>query len=154
MVQTNCSVSRVGFPDWGTISGNTLTFTGPFTSGPGCGSTYTMVGTINGSEIPWTESLYGVCSGPGYVLVISGSGSGVLTRPQRMQPTLQFSLTTTNTVMVSWSSTFAGYVLQQDYDLGTTNWTDVAIAPTDDGSNKSVVIDLSSGNAFYRLKSQ
>lgn len=151
LVQSNCTVSRPGFPDSGTISNNALTLTGPFLVGPGCGSTYTMVGTISGSEIPWTESIYGVCSGPGYVLVITGSGAGVMRRPQ---PTLEFALTATNTVLLSWPSAYTGYVLQQNYALGTTNWMDVAVTPADDSTNKSVVINLSLGSSFYRLRSQ
>jgi len=67
-------------------------------------------------------------------------------------PSLTISLTATNAVFISWPSPSTGYVLEQNSDLGTTNWVGVAQAPADNGTNKSVVINPSVGKLFYRLK--
>ena len=42
--------------------------------------------------------------------------------------------------------------LQENTDLNTTNWVSVATAPTDDGTNNTVVIAPAAGNRFFRLK--
>lgn len=56
-----------------------------------------------------------------------------------------------NNIIISWSSSPAGFVLQQASDLGATRWADFGGALNDDGVNKSVRIIPGSGNAFYRL---
>jgi hypothetical protein len=36
--------------------------------------------------------------------------------------------------------------------LGSTNWTNVATLPSDNGTNKTVTVSPPIGNKFYRLK--
>ncbi|MBU6410690.1 MAG: hypothetical protein KGR98_09905, partial [Verrucomicrobia bacterium] len=60
--------------------------------------------------------------------------------------------TANNTVTITWSQTFAGYRLQENSDLGTTNWVDVTspLPQVVNGVNQ-VVVPLGSTNEFYRL---
>jgi len=66
-------------------------------------------------------------------------------------PVLSIESTATNSVIIRWPSPLTGWTLQQNGDLNTTNWTDVPMQPTDDGTNKSVVVSPPVGNNFYRL---
>jgi hypothetical protein len=64
---------------------------------------------------------------------------------------LKIVLTATNTVMISWPSAATGFVLQQNNQLGTSNWTSAAQNATDNGTNKFIVVNPPSGNRYYRL---
>ena len=57
----------------------------------------------------------------------------------------------TNGVTLSWASPSTGYVLQENPDLNTTNWTDVAEVPADNGTILSVTITPQGASRFYRL---
>ena len=61
-------------------------------------------------------------------------------------------LATTNGALISWPSSSAGFVLQENSGLGTANWTAVAQTPSDDGTNRSVTVPSGPGAKFYRLK--
>jgi len=67
------------------------------------------------------------------------------------RPALTLTLTTTNTVLLSWPYPSTGFVLEENPILGTTNWTGVTNSVTNDGSFNCVVSPNSSSN-FYRLK--
>jgi hypothetical protein len=69
-------------------------------------------------------------------------------------PLLSIFRTSTNTVLVSWPSPSTGYELQQNTNLGTTNWVNAGTTPTDDGRNKFIIVTPSAGKTFYRLKPQ
>lgn len=66
-------------------------------------------------------------------------------------PTLTVSLTPTNTVLVSWPSPSAGWNLQQNSTLTTTNWVPPPESVTDNGTNKFITANLPAGNRFFRL---
>jgi hypothetical protein len=54
--------------------------------------------------------------------------------------------------IVSWpSSTDANFVLQQNLDMTTTNWSTNSLTVSDDGTNKSASIIPAAGSAFFRL---
>ncbi|MDE3068169.1 MAG: hypothetical protein KGJ60_11540 [Verrucomicrobiota bacterium] len=55
-----------------------------------------------------------------------------------------------NSVVVSWALT-AGFVLQQNSDLTTTNWTTSSYAVATNGSLESVTVAPPAGNLFFRL---
>jgi hypothetical protein len=55
-------------------------------------------------------------------------------------------------VALSWPSSSAGFVLQQNSDLTTTNWSRVELNVADDGTTKSVIVTPASGNRFFRLE--
>jgi hypothetical protein len=67
-------------------------------------------------------------------------------------PRLTITRTATNTVVVSWPSPSAGFVLQQTSVLAPANWANVSQAPADNGTTKTVVINPPVGNLFFRLK--
>ena len=54
---------------------------------------------------------------------------------------------------VWWSTTSASVDcdLQMNSDLATTNWADVVMPVTDDGTNTSVMLPAPATNAFFRL---
>jgi hypothetical protein len=66
-------------------------------------------------------------------------------------PLLTVFHTTTNTVVVSWSSPSIGWNLQQNTDLNTTIWTSPLENVNDDGTNKFIIVNPPAGNRFYRL---
>jgi len=66
--------------------------------------------------------------------------------------TMTVALTHTNTLVISWPSPSTGFTLQQNSNVGTTNWTNVAQTPADNGTTMSVVVPASPGSKFYRLK--
>jgi hypothetical protein len=67
-------------------------------------------------------------------------------------PQLSIRRAGSNSAVVSWPSPSAGFVLQQNMNPGTTNWTDYTGATNDDGTSKSVTISPAAGNMFFRLK--
>jgi len=54
-------------------------------------------------------------------------------------------------VKISWPSSATNFVLQQNSNLATTNWSTNSLAISNDGTNKSVNIVPTTGNAFFRL---
>jgi hypothetical protein len=56
------------------------------------------------------------------------------------------------TVTVSWPITSGNYVLQQNADLKTTNWTPSGLPISTNGTTLSVTISPPAGNLFLRLK--
>ena len=122
--------------DWFKIAGG---------GGASVGGVYQVSGTIGQHDAggPMAGGSYSLTGGFwSLTVVVQTSGS----------PTLNISLTSTNTPIVSWSSPSTDFVLQQNSDIGTTNWTNVGITPNDNGTTKSVVLPANPGNQFYRLK--
>jgi hypothetical protein len=66
-------------------------------------------------------------------------------------PRLTITFTSTNTAIVSWPSPATGWSPQQTSDLNPTNWVAASEAISDDGTNKSILINPPVGNRFYRL---
>jgi hypothetical protein len=67
-------------------------------------------------------------------------------------PLLTISLTTSNTAMVSWPSSSAGFTLQQNTNsVASPNWGNVPTTPTDNGTIKYIIVSPPVGNRFYRL---
>ena len=64
---------------------------------------------------------------------------------------LAIAYTTTNTVAVYWPSPSTGFILHQNTNLTTTNWTPVGTTPSNDGTTKTVIVNPPIGNTFYRL---
>jgi hypothetical protein len=54
-------------------------------------------------------------------------------------------------VIISWPSSSAGFILQQTADLTTTNWVAVPQTLNDNGTSKSIIVNSPGGNRFYRL---
>lgn len=65
------------------------------------------------------------------------------------------NITPTNgNLMLSWTVPSTNFVLQQDLDLTTTNWTDVTNTPTLNLTNlqDEVILSPIGSSGFYRLK--
>jgi hypothetical protein len=64
-------------------------------------------------------------------------------------PTLSIALTSTNTAVISWRSLSTGFVLRENADLRTMNWTDVA-SPVNliNGTNEVVISPLTTNRYF------
>ena len=74
-------------------------------------------------------------------------------------PTLSLALadppenpTVLDTVVLSWPTAAAGFVLQTNSDLTTTNWGDYTGPVNSDGVTNSVSLNKSTGSLFFRLK--
>ena len=66
-------------------------------------------------------------------------------------PLLSIRYTTTNTAVVSWPSPSTGYSLQSATDLGLSNWINSALSPSDDGTNRFLIVNPPTGHRFFRL---
>ena len=67
-------------------------------------------------------------------------------------PRLSVTRPTISTVAVWWPSPSTGFGLQQNADVNTTNWVDMAQTPADNGTTKTVIVNPPVGNLFYRLR--
>jgi DNA/RNA endonuclease G (NUC1) len=65
-------------------------------------------------------------------------------------PTLSITLTSTNTLIVSWPLSPAGF-LQQNSNLTTTNWVNVTNAANVGSGQNQVILPTSSENNFFRI---
>ncbi|HEU4388288.1 MAG TPA: hypothetical protein VFV34_10860 [Blastocatellia bacterium] len=121
--------------DWFTIHGGGGTSTAgvyqvsgsigqPDGSGPMTGGNFSLTGGF------W--SLLGVVPTPG-------------------APKLTITLTGANMAVISWPSPSTGFVLQQNAALNSANWVVSPDVITDDGANRSIIVNPSAGNRFYRL---
>ena len=72
--------------------------------------------------------------------------------PVITSPTLTFAAPTAGTLGFVWPTNAAGFVLQQNSDLTTPNWTAVTNAVSVVGSNNQVTLTATNGNRFYRLQ--
>lgn len=54
-------------------------------------------------------------------------------------------------ITISWPSPSTGFVLQQNTDLNTANWTTPSEIVTDNGTTKSISVSPAPGNRFFRL---
>ena len=106
--------------------------------GTSAGGVYTVSGTIGQPEA-------GNLSGGFWGAVASVQIPGT-------PPTITITLTSTNTVLLTWPSPSAGFVLQQGANLNPSSWSNAGLKPTDDGTLLSVVLPSNPGSLFYRLK--
>jgi hypothetical protein len=67
---------------------------------------------------------------------------------------LSVHLTTTTALLFSWPVSASGFGLQQNSDLGTTNWVNVTNPVSVVGSDYQVIVSPVSGRRFYRLQAQ
>ena len=88
--------------------------------------------------------------------VVAGDAGGLIgvarLLPDASPIALNISLTRTNTVLISWPFPSAGWNLQQNSSLATTNWVTPPETITNDGTNNFIVVNPPVGNLFFRLK--
>ena len=119
--------------DWFTVAGGGARSTG---------GVYSVTGTMGQSDA-------GAMSGGAYAL--TGGFWALYTVQTPGAPTLRIFLTATNTAVVAWPWPSAGYTLQSNTNLGTTNWPGVINAVNVVGSENQVTISPPSGNKYFRL---
>src|SRR5216117_2157775 len=94
--------------DWFTIDGG---------GGASTGGVYSVSGTIGQPDA-------GTMSGGNFT--VNGGFWGIIAAVQTPgAPLLTIMRTTTNTVAVSWPSPSTGFILQENTNVATTNWTKV-----------------------------
>ena len=67
-------------------------------------------------------------------------------------PQLYVGIASTNSVVLSWAVSPDPFILQESCDLSTTNWTTVTNTPAVKGQQNQVVLPISPGNRYYRLR--
>ena len=146
-------------PDWSALPSPTITgisggtMAGYYQPGPGIvfrgfvydgsalttldfpGSSLTALLGVSGNTVFGTTYLYG----QGFVA-------------QLQVPGLQTSLTTSNSLVISWPYPSTGWNLQQNSDLVSTNWVTPSKTIANDGTNDFIIVNTRSGNLFFRLK--
>ena len=133
-------ISSMGFAqqysiDWFKIAGG---------GGTSTGGVYSATGTIGQSDA-------GANMSGGSFSVSGGFWSLISVVQTTGSPTM--SLTHSgNSINITWPSASSGFVLQQNSNLATTNWTTSSLTISDDNTNKSITITSPSGNLFFRLK--
>ena len=121
--------------DWYTIDGG---------GGTSTGSVYTVTGTIGQPDA--SPAMSG-----GNFAVVGGFWSYAAAVQTPGSPFLTVQTTGTNSVVVSWPFPSTSFILQENPDLNTTNWTAVSTTPTNNGITWTVVVSPPIGNRFYRL---
>lgn len=122
--------------DWFKVSGGG----GASSNGP-----YTLSGTIgqhDANQAPMTGGSYSLTGGFWALYAVQMAGA----------PLLTVTLTTTNTVLISWPNPSTGFTLQGNSALGNPGWADVTNSFTVVGGQKQVIVAPPVGNQFYRLK--
>jgi len=115
--------------------------------GTSAGGSYQLSGTIGQHDAggPMTGGNYSLTGGFWSVItVVQTPGAPRLTITFNTQPP---------TVTVSWPSSATNFVLQQNSDLSTANWTPVGLPVSTNGTTESVTISPPAGNLFFRLNS-
>jgi hypothetical protein len=72
--------------------------------------------------------------------------------PPPPPPTLQISMTTSNAVQVYWPTNSPGFTLQQNFNLGTTNWVNATNSVSIVDTDYQVTMPTTNGTHFFRLK--
>jgi len=107
---------------------------------------YSVSGTIGQADAG------GAMSGGNYS-VTGGFWSLVSVVQTVGSPTLVMTLNSqVSTINIFWPSSSSGFVLQQNPDLNTGNWSTSGYTISDDGTNKSITVTSPTGNLFFRLK--
>ena len=69
-------------------------------------------------------------------------------------PLLSIQRTTTNTFLLSWTTSVTGFVLQQNTNLVTGTWTSVTNSVNVTNSQNQVIVPPAAGSRYFRLISQ
>jgi hypothetical protein len=88
--------------------------------------------------------------------MLTGTATGQIVAYGTVQesPRLRIWRVGAASVGIAWPATATGFILQQNADLSTSNWTAVNVLPDVVGDEQQVIIPVTPGNAFYRLSSQ
>jgi hypothetical protein len=123
--------------DWFTIDGGGGTSTGSVYSVSGTIGQPDASGAMSGGNFSVTGGFWSL------IAVVQTSGAPLLTIT--LNPQL-------STVTISWPSPATGFVLQQNPDLATANWTTSGFTVSSNSTTMSITITSPTGNLFFRLK--
>ncbi len=126
---------------------------------------YVMVSTNGG--IPWSSTcLTGACGGDTNPIAVASSADGhklfagfygdIYTLQTKPSPVLNIAASDENLIL-SWVVPSMNFVLQENSDVTTTNWTDVTVGPTLNYTNlqyEVIVPTPRPRTMFYRLASR
>ena len=121
--------------DWSKVSGG---------GGTSTGGVYAVTGTLGQHDAgtPMTGGNFSLTGGFWSLLsLVQTTGS----------PLLSIRYTTTNTAVISWPSPSTGFNLQFATDLTLSNWANSVTSPSDDGTNRFLIVNPPTGNGFFRL---
>ena len=121
--------------DWFTIAGGGTSTNGQYSVSGAIGQPDANQQAMTGGNYSLTGGFWSLIS------VVQTPGA----------PLLNITLTATNTAVVSWPSPSAGWNLQQNTSLNTTNWMAPSEPVLDNGTTKFITVNLPAGNRFYRL---
>ena len=108
-----------------------------------------QVAAITAMVYPAYSREYGAVTGATRVSVVNGWIDRVISS---FYPVLTVVRVDASRVKISWPSPTPGFVLQQSADpSATTSWEAVSVAPSDDGTNKSVIVTAAARSQFWRL---
>ena len=122
--------------DWYKVSGG---------GGTSTGGVYAVTGTIGQPDA-------GAAMTGGSFSLTGGFWGLIATVQTPGSPTLAITHSG-NSVILSWPYPSTGYALQQNNNLGTTNWTASGLSVTNNGSINTVTITAPTGKLFFRLAS-
>jgi hypothetical protein len=105
---------------------------------------YSLTGTIGQPDAS------GTMSGGGFS-VTGGFWSLLAAVQVPGAPALTLTVTGPGTALVSWSSSFPGWTLQENSVLGSPNWTTVTNNVSVVGGQIEVNVSTKPGNNFFRL---
>ena len=121
--------------DWHTVAGG---------GGTSTGGVYSVSGSIGQHDAG------GAMTGGSYSL--TGGFWALFAVPTPGAPALNIGLTSTNTAVVYWAFPSAGWHLQANTDLNTTNWVTPPQTVNNDGTSNFILVNPPTGNRFYRLQ--
>jgi hypothetical protein len=149
---------RANFAVGYTIAASVLPTTGGTVVGAGsypAGAAVQLVATPAASYafVNWTENGAHLTNSPNYEFILNSNRTvvahfepAVATPPQlsvfKPQP---------DTLIISWPTNAAGFVLQENSALATTNWVTVTNAINVSGTNSEVTLSPLTGAGFFRL---
>jgi hypothetical protein len=120
--------------DWHTIAGG---------GGTSTGGVFSLTGSIGQPDA-------GTMMTGGNFSLIGGFWSLIAVQTPGA-PLLSILLTPTNTAVVKWPAPSAGFVVQQNINLNTTNWMAPSESIIDDGTNRFIIVNPPAGSRYYRL---
>jgi|SRR4051812_19516057 hypothetical protein len=120
--------------DWYKIAGG---------GGTSTGGVYSVSGTIGQHDAggPMVGGNYSLTGGFWALSAVQVLGA----------PLLSIKLISPNTAQVYWPSPSAGWTLQVNTNLAGPVWAAASETVSDNGTNKYIIVNPTSGNRFYRL---
>ena len=72
----------------------------------------------------------------------------------RLIPKVQIALNQPQNLTLTWPTTVAPFALEENADIGTTNWVAVTNTPVVEGLKNQIILPLTAPRQFFRLREQ